>query len=147
MLLDQSEFECDPLNRAEGDTPLHTVIRWINSEPVAQRPFGNALVAMMLEAGSNARVRNRGRLTPLQLVSPDNTGLRELIQQHEYAAMNAGDFVDEEKGGKEETGAKGKTANKKEGVKVVEEDDGDEFSGSDEEDRAEWERSRKAKQR
>src|SRR4051794_12029270 len=43
-LLDQPNFECDPVNRLEGDTPLHTVIRWINSEPEAQRAFGASLV-------------------------------------------------------------------------------------------------------
>jgi hypothetical protein len=139
MLLDQPGFECDPVNRVEGDTPLHSAIRWINSEPEAQREFGNALVEMMLEAGSNPRIKNKGGLTPLQLVDPRNEGLKELIRKHEYAALNAGDFVpvDEVKGGK------GLLATSR----AQQEDEGDddaEFSGSDEEERAEWER-RKAK--
>ncbi|SPQ19108.1 f6818c81-6a2f-4fb0-945b-26f326e788fc [Thermothielavioides terrestris] len=96
LLLDQPGFECDPVNRVEGDTPLHSAVRWINSEPPAQREFGNALVEMMLEAGSSPRVKNKGGLTPLQLVDPQNEGLRELIRKHEYAALNAGDFVSAE---------------------------------------------------
>ncbi|OAQ67063.1 ankyrin repeat-containing domain-containing protein [Pochonia chlamydosporia 170] len=137
LLLDQPSFECDPLNRQEGDTPLHTAIRWLNAEPPAQRAFGKALIEMMLEAGSNPRVKNKGGLTALQLVDPRNTELRELIQQHEYTNQNAGDFivVDE-------------PAAKNNNNHVVDESDEDaEFSGSDDEERAEWERRRKEKKR
>ncbi|KAK3949923.1 hypothetical protein QBC32DRAFT_348023 [Pseudoneurospora amorphoporcata] len=134
MLLDQPGFECDPVNRIEGDTPLHSAIRWINSEPEAQREFGNALVDMMLEAGSNPRVKNKGGLTALQLVDPRNKGLRELIQKHEYALLNAGDFVSAE------------DVKPQQAVLDVDDDDEDaEFSGSDDEERAEWERRRAAR--
>lgn len=132
-LLDQPGFECDPINRSDGDTPLHCAIRWINSEPPAQREFGNALVEMMLEAGSSARVKNKGGLTPLQLVDPGNEGLRAVIQRHEYASLNAGDFVSV--GDVSVSEGKGQEEEESEG----------EFSGSDEEERAEWERRRKAK--
>ncbi|KAK1775358.1 hypothetical protein QBC45DRAFT_445317 [Copromyces sp. CBS 386.78] len=134
MLLDQPGFECDPVNRIEGDTPLHSAIRWINSEPEAQREFGNALVDMMLEAGSNPRVKNKGGLTALQLVDPRNKELRELIQKHEYALLNAGDFVSAE------------DVKPQQAVLDVDDDDEDaEFSGSDDEERAEWERRRAAR--
>ncbi|KAI0119491.1 hypothetical protein F4814DRAFT_412174 [Daldinia grandis] len=145
-LLDQPDFECDPLNRIEGDTPLHSAIRWINSEPPAQREFGNALVQMMLEAGSSTRVRNKAKLTPYQLVDPSNPGLRDLIQKHEYAELNAGDFVDSTSAPPKEN----KKAAASSFVDVRKEDDDDddaEFSGSDEEERAEWERRRKTKGR
>ncbi|KAK0668506.1 hypothetical protein QBC41DRAFT_121173 [Cercophora samala] len=136
-LLDQPGFECDPVNRLEGDTPLHTAIRWINSEPPEQREFGNALVEMMLEAGSNPRIKNKGGLTALQLVDPRNEGLKELIRKHEYASLNQGDFVD--------------VGDVKGGSKLVqqqeESDDDAEFSGSDDEERAEWERRRKEKRK
>lgn len=137
MLLDQPGFECDPVNRLEGDTPLHSAVRWINSEPEAQREFGNELVDMMLEAGSNPRVKNKGGLTALQLVDPRNKGLRELIQKHEYALLNAGDFVSAENV---------KPQQGQQTVLDVEEEDEDaEFSGSDDEERAEWERRRAAR--
>ncbi|KAK4125227.1 hypothetical protein N657DRAFT_594251 [Parathielavia appendiculata] len=140
MLLDQPGFECDPVNRVEGDTPLHSAVRWINSEPPEQREFGNALVEMMLEAGSNPRVKNKGGLTPLQLVDPRNEGLKEVIRKHEYSSLNAGDFVsaEEVQGGK---GLGDGTRRQEE----EEEDEDAEFSGSDEEERAEWERRRKTR--
>jgi len=142
-LLDQPGFECDPVNRIEGDTPLHSAIRWINSEPAEQREFGNALVEMMLEAGSNPRVKNKGGLTALQLVDPRNTGLRELIQKHEYASLNAGDFVSAD----EVSVSKSGDAHLHLSLhgQGQEDDDDAEFSGSDEEERAEFERRRKAK--
>ncbi|KAI1430754.1 ankyrin repeat domain-containing protein [Xylaria sp. CBS 124048] len=158
MLLDQPEFECDPINRAEGDTPLHSAIRWINSEPPAQREFGNALVEMMLEAGSSTRIKNKAKLTPYQLVDPRNTGLRQLILKHEYASLNAGDFVNADEIQKPKATATATTkgtannahappvpAAKAESEDDDDDDDEAEFSGSDEEERAEWERRRKAK--
>ncbi|KAI9163247.1 Ankyrin repeat-containing protein [Paramyrothecium foliicola] len=142
LLLDQPDFECDPVNRLEGDTPLHTAVRWLNAEPPAQREFGYALVEMMLEAGSNARARNRGGLTAYQLVDPSNKELRELIQKHEFADANQSDFVG--------TGAVAKAgARETQGVDLLDppSDDDAEFSGSDEEERAEWERRRKDKRK
>ncbi|KAK2597298.1 hypothetical protein QQS21_006072 [Conoideocrella luteorostrata] len=143
LLLDQPSFECDPINRLEGDTPLHTAIRWLNSEPIAQREFGHALIEMMLEAGSNPRVKNKGGLTALQLVDPTNKKLRELIKQHEYANQNAGDFIT--------TNSSSASANHvgvgSGGVLDQESDDDAEFSGSDDEERAEWERRKKEKRR
>lgn len=137
FLLDQDNFECDPTNRREGDTPLHSAVRWINSEPEAQREFGNALVDMMLEAGSNPRAKNKGGLTAFQLVDPRNTGLRDLIQKHEYAALNKGDFVQSSS-----SGADGVISAP---MLDADSDDDAEFSGSDDEERAEWERRRKQK--
>ncbi|KAH8662302.1 hypothetical protein BX600DRAFT_437698 [Xylariales sp. PMI_506] len=140
LLLDQPNFECDPINRIEGDTPLHSAIRWINSEPPAQREFGNALVEMMLEAGSSTRVKNRAKLTPAQLVDPRNQDLRELIAKHEYAALNAGDFVDDTPS----AGAPAASAFVS-GLEEEDDDDDAEFSGSDEEERAEFERRKAQK--
>ncbi|UKZ81150.1 hypothetical protein TrVFT333_008921 [Trichoderma virens FT-333] len=123
-LLDQPDFECDPINRLEGDTPLHSAVRWLNAEPAAQRPFGHHLIDMMLEAGSNPRIKNKGGLTALQLVDPRNQELRDLIQRHE--PVDPADLA----------------AN---GAPESDDDDDAEFSGSDEEERAEWERRRKSK--
>ncbi|CAH0039085.1 unnamed protein product [Clonostachys solani] len=140
LLLDQPEFECDPVTRTEGDTPLHSAIRWINSEPPAQRAFGKALVEMMLEAGSNPRVKNKGGLTAVQLVDPTNNELKDVIRTHEFASLNAGDYVNVEDD-KPKAKKKGAAAP----VQPEESDDDAEFSGSDEEERIEFERRRKEK--
>ena len=55
MLLDQEGFECDPINKREGDTPLHSAVRWANEISEEQKEFASGLIEMMLEAGSDPR--------------------------------------------------------------------------------------------
>lgn len=160
ILLDQPDFECDPISRLEGDTPLHSAIRWLNSEPHGQREFGQALIEMMLEAGSNPRLKNKGGLTPYHLVDPSNKELRQLIQKHEFTAQNAGDYIHVSTSSSPAhlpardaplppgaappppppptTGATSYDADS-------DFDEDAEFSGSDEEERAEWDRRRQEK--
>ncbi|KAF5130759.1 Ankyrin repeat-containing protein [Metarhizium anisopliae] len=147
LLLDQPSFECDPINRLEGDTPLHTAIRWLNAEPPAQRAFGKALVEMMLEAGSNPRVKNKGGLTALQLVDPRNAELRQLIQQHEYTNQNAGDFITVDASAANNKGSSNHAAAVGQQGDGGDDDDDAEFSGSDDEERAEWERRRRERRK
>lgn len=96
MLLDQDGFECDPINRSDGDTPLHCAVRYINSLPRTQAndTFASELVSMMVDAGSDPRVKNRAQLTPAQLVDPANVALRRQLQDAIEITQNAGDFVD-----------------------------------------------------
>jgi hypothetical protein len=124
---------------------MHSAIRWINSEPPQQREFGNALVDMMLEAGSNPRAKNKGGLTPTQLVDPRNGGLKELLARHEYALLNKGDFVEDGQGlgGGKEKGNGERQQQPVAQARTAEADEDAEFSGSDEEERAEWERRRR----
>ncbi|KAH8654503.1 hypothetical protein BGZ60DRAFT_386105 [Tricladium varicosporioides] len=55
ILLDQEGFECDPISRIEGDTPLHSAIRFINTlpQPISSHnlEFASSLLTMMTEAG------------------------------------------------------------------------------------------------
>ena len=108
----------------------------------------------MLEAGSNPRLRTKGGLTAFQLVDPRNTALRDLIQKHEYAMQNAGDFVAAKSSHAQPSNAPppppGQAAPPVPSQLDDEEEESDfdedaEFSGSDEEERAEWERRRKEK--
>lgn len=128
----------------------------------------------MLEAGSNPRLRNKGGLTPYQLVDPTNTALRTLIERHQYTSQNAGDFVDTVVGfsslgvgeavhasvaaapslpGQAPPPLPGQAPPlpgqalplPRDGVDEFDEDA--DFSGSDDEERAEWERMKKDKAR
>jgi hypothetical protein len=104
MLLDQEGFECDPINRLEGDTPLHSVVRYINSLPPSSdnTEFASGLVEMMIDAGSDPRIKNHAMLTPAQLVDPANTALRRQLQDAIDIAQNAGDFIAEDEEEEEE---------------------------------------------
>lgn len=55
MLLDQEGFECDPINRREGDTPLHSAVRWANEQSAENHEYSIGLIDMMLEAGSDPK--------------------------------------------------------------------------------------------
>lgn len=142
LLLDQPNFECDPINRIEGDTPLHSAVRWVNSLPRAPAAGdddsgpGLDVIDMMLEAGSNPRVKNRGGLTAWALADPGNKALRDLIAKHEYMALNKGDLV--------ESGAGGGGGALFDGVEEEAFDEDAEFSGSDDDERAEFYRRKTA---
>ncbi|PMD27629.1 hypothetical protein NA56DRAFT_141167 [Hyaloscypha hepaticicola] len=106
MLLDQEGFECDPISRIEGDTPLHSAVRYINSLTESQptnpdiTTFAQELISMMVEAGSDPRIRNKANLTPYQLTDPRNTALRQQLQDAVDITQNQGDYiVDEQDGG------------------------------------------------
>ena len=107
-LLDQEGFECDPINRREGDTPLHSAVRWLNEQPENEDTleYGKALINMMIEAGSDARyvpllsanassqnklilpsIKNKAGQTALNLTNARNTALRSILESAIYDAQ------------------------------------------------------------
>ncbi|RFU32582.1 hypothetical protein B7463_g3698, partial [Scytalidium lignicola] len=107
MLLDQEGFECDPINLREGDTPLHSVVRWINEQPESEWDYGRQLVDMMIEAGSDPRIKNKAKLTAEQLVDPRNETLRKVLQDALDLQLNAAEVINLEKEAAEEEEALG----------------------------------------
>jgi uncharacterized protein len=103
LLLDQDTFECDPLSRIEGDTPLHSAIRYLNTLPLPLTPhnaeFASGLVSMMLEAGSDARIKNKANLTAAQLCDPGLGKVREQLEEAVFVDMERGGFVEVEEDG------------------------------------------------
>jgi uncharacterized protein len=95
MLLDQEGFECDPINRMEGDTPLHSAIRYINSLTPSSEvsEFSSQLISMMTEAGNDPRIKNKAKLTPYQLTDPNNEKLRQQLMDAVDIMQNQGDFI------------------------------------------------------
>ncbi|EPE26409.1 Ankyrin repeat-containing protein [Glarea lozoyensis ATCC 20868] len=112
-LLDQDGFECDPISLREGDTPLHSAVRFINKLPhplsSSNMQVATALLDMMTQAGSNPRVRNKGGLTPVQLCDPIDTELKELLNNALDIDLNNGDFIvdqgDIASGGEDDAGS------------------------------------------
>ena len=90
-LLDQEDVEVDPVDRMEGDTPLHKAVRWANAnwdeDDRQQREAGVLLVELLIDAGADARVRNKGKLKAVELVDPRNSVLRLVLQKAEYAIL------------------------------------------------------------
>lgn len=56
---------------------------------------------MMIEAGSDPKLKNKANLTPYQLVDPRNEKLRQQIQDAIDVEMMKGDYIEDEEGGEE----------------------------------------------
>ncbi|MCJ1365077.1 hypothetical protein MMC16_004197 [Acarospora aff. strigata] len=93
-MLDQEGLEVDPLDRLEGDTPLHKAIRFINGLPEGDWNDAKAMAELLLDAGADPRIRNKAKLKPFELVDPRNTELRSILQKAEFAMMAGDDVVD-----------------------------------------------------
>jgi len=104
VLLDQEGLEIDELDRMEKDTPLHKAVRFTNSLDEKEWDEGKQVVDILLDAGCDARIRNKANLKPLDLVDPRNKELRSTLQKAEYS-MQMGDDVVQEDDGPEGSGS------------------------------------------
>ncbi|MCJ1315654.1 hypothetical protein MMC15_000974 [Xylographa vitiligo] len=95
-LLDQEGVEVDPLDRMEGDSPLHKAVRYVNGLQRGEWAGAAPLVELLVEAGADVRLRNKAKLRPVELVDPRNGELRAVLQRAEYAAVAGDDVVDED---------------------------------------------------
>ena len=55
MLLDQEGLEVDPVDRLEGDTPLHKSVRYTNGLSRLDWEAGKSIVELLLDAGGDPR--------------------------------------------------------------------------------------------
>ncbi|KAF7925942.1 hypothetical protein EAE99_005977 [Botrytis elliptica] len=140
-LLDVEGLECDPINR-NGETPLHCAIRWVN-DTRDNWTAGVELVEMMLEAGSDNRIRNKQGKTAADLVEA-HWDLKQLLKDHEFVEYdeNGEPVVNAPEPEKIESGYLDIDE-----VDNEEDDAGSVYSGSDSEEEAEWNRLRKEKER
>ncbi|MCJ1420479.1 hypothetical protein MMC32_006836 [Xylographa parallela] len=104
-LLDQEDVEVDPLDRVEGDSPLHKAVRYVNGLDKDDWAGAAPLVELLVEAGADVRLRNKAKLRPIELVDPRNAELRAVLQRAEYAEMAGTDVVDEEEEDEGPTGS------------------------------------------
>lgn len=56
VLLDQEGLEVDPVDRLEGDTPLHKAVRFTNGLSKDSWEAGKAIVELLLDAGADPRL-------------------------------------------------------------------------------------------
>jgi hypothetical protein len=55
LLLDQEGLEVDPLDRLEGDTPLHKAVRFVNELSKNDWEAGLSVVELLTDAGADPR--------------------------------------------------------------------------------------------
>ena len=51
---------------------------------------------LLLDAGADAKIRNKAKLKPVDLVDPRNENLRSTLQTAEYAQIAGDDVVEED---------------------------------------------------
>ncbi|KAK5110071.1 hypothetical protein LTR62_006316 [Meristemomyces frigidus] len=99
LILDQEGVEIDHKERREGDTCLHSAVRFCNelgSGTGEEREEGKQVVDILVDAGCDPRIRNKAKLRPIDLVDPQNKEVRHALQMAELTLNAAGDAVEED---------------------------------------------------
>ncbi|KAF2456007.1 hypothetical protein BDY21DRAFT_65708 [Lineolata rhizophorae] len=96
LLLDQEGVEIDHEDRMEKDTPLHKAVRFVNSLKPESWEDGKEIVDILIDAGCDPRIRNKGKLKPIELVDPRNKDLIEALRKAEWNIMYANDIPEAE---------------------------------------------------
>ncbi|KAF8418205.1 hypothetical protein EV426DRAFT_343596 [Tirmania nivea] len=91
QLLDQEGVEVDPLDNFEKETPLHKAVKYANHK---DEEVGTEMVELLLDAGADPRILNKGKQRASDLVDPRNQGLIDRLLKAEYTIANADDVVD-----------------------------------------------------
>ncbi|KAK6329908.1 hypothetical protein TWF718_003335 [Orbilia javanica] len=79
MLLDQEGLEVDPESLMEGDTPLHVAAQYTSEDSEA----GGYLIHLLVDAGADPRIKNKGLQKPIDLVDPSCSEIRTYLQEAE----------------------------------------------------------------
>lgn len=82
ILLDQEGVEVDPVNRIEGETPLHSAVKYARHDP----EYGAFLAEVLVDAGADPRIRNKAGLKPIEIADSENEKLIDTLQGAEFAA-------------------------------------------------------------
>ncbi|MCJ1248534.1 hypothetical protein MMC30_005752 [Trapelia coarctata] len=104
-LLDQEGVEVDPVDRMEGDTPLHSAVRYVNKQDKADWKGAQPIVEILIEAGSDPKSKNKAKLKAVELVDPRNKELRSFLNKAEFAQHAGNDIIDDSDDGDGPTGS------------------------------------------
>ena len=97
IILDQEGVEIDQQEKREGDTCLHSAVRYVNAlKPNEWEGEGKALVEILVDAGCDPRARNKAKLRPADLLDPRNQVIKNVLQKAELQFMAGGDVVVED---------------------------------------------------
>ncbi|CDH50714.1 predicted protein [Lichtheimia corymbifera JMRC:FSU:9682] len=93
LLVNLDDIDLNVKNRLEGDTPLHKAVQYQDED----LPMAIAMVEILLEGGADPSIENRNKLTPILLVNPKNTELKEMLEQGTAAfQMDDSDIADDD---------------------------------------------------
>lgn len=91
-ILEQDGCDVDIQNRLEKATPLHLGVR------IEDEELRHYVVASLLDAGANPKIRNKFGQTPMDMLQDDDEHTREIFRKAAASAtmIAAGDLVDED---------------------------------------------------
>ncbi len=81
-LLDQEGLEVDPLDRLEGDTPLHKAVRFVNGLAKGEWEDGKAMVELLLDAGADPRLVRSIFIISFHEASTAASSVRAVVGSH-----------------------------------------------------------------
>ncbi|KAJ6258371.1 hypothetical protein Dda_6411 [Drechslerella dactyloides] len=90
-LLDQEGLEVDPETVRDADTPLHFAARYT----VTDGEVGAHMVELLVDAGADPRLKNRGLQKPMDLVDPACPDVREALRNAELTIIVQADLARE----------------------------------------------------
>ena len=80
-LLNVEYLECDPLSRRDGETPIHSAVRYAAEREVE---IGTAMAKMLVDAGGDPRTKDKHGRTPAQICGPTTGELQSWLVSQEY---------------------------------------------------------------
>lgn len=83
FLLDQEGVEIDPINRLQGDTPLHCAVRYGSTDKEAAQ----AVIELLIECGADPLIRNNDK--KLAIDYTEDPDLVQVLRGAQYAAEMA----------------------------------------------------------
>jgi len=92
--------ETDPLTTRDRDTPLHAAAHYANTfEPSSpDQAAAAAVVDILVDAGCDPRIRNKGKLKPVDVVDPRNETLRDALRRAEVVLVEGEGLLDVDAG-------------------------------------------------
>lgn len=82
-MLDHEGIEIDPLDRLEGNTPLHLALKYAERDP----QVGGEIVNLLIECGANTTIKNQQGKTPIMLAKAAKlTDIENSLRGAQYAA-------------------------------------------------------------
>lgn len=107
LILDQPGVETDPLTTRDRDTPLHAAAQYANTFAPSSpdQAAAAAVVDILVDAGCDPRIRNKGKLKPVDVVDPRNEALRDTLRRAEVVLVEGESLLDVDAG--EEEGGNG----------------------------------------
>ena len=88
IMLDQEGVETEPRTKRDQRTPLHSAVEFCNGldkEDWEEGAIGRSVVEILLDAGCDPRIRDKGGMKAVDVCDPRNESVRGVLRRGEVA--------------------------------------------------------------